>query len=290
MALDLGKSKKTPLKSNNDEGSSSPASSGGKSPTVTNGAHTSSSQTKPPLSKLVKTGKEAWQDMEKEEEEKASNSNGTALYRFRVKPDEERRITFLDGNIDDEGYLDIVTWKEHRVLDTSTGRYIEVACLEPMGEPCPACEANERRSVVGGMTVIDHSDYTVKNGPNAGKVLRDLKRLFVAKPKTLKVLRKMAAKRGGLAGCTFDVSRQDDKSPAVGDVFDFVDKNNLQDIKASYGDKADPVPMIDHIPFMPAQDMVKRGIGSPVDQIGSESGLSEGSPTPGEEDDLEGKL
>ena len=70
------------------------------------------------------------------------------------------------------------------------------------------------------MTVIDHSEYTVQKGPNAGKVYKNQRRLFVAKEGTLKALNKLAAKpeRNGLAGCTFDVSRggENTRDPNVG--------------------------------------------------------------------------
>ena len=92
-------------------------------------------------------------------------------------------------------------------------------------QPCPLCETGDKPGLVGVMTVIDHSTSVVEKGPNAGKVYKNQRRLFVAKEITLKTLNKLAAKpeRNGLALCTFDVSRgpENSHSPRVGDTFDF---------------------------------------------------------------------
>ena len=69
----------------------------------------------------------------------------------------------------------------------------------------------------------------MKKGPNAGKVYKNQRKLFVAKETTLKTLQKLASKpeRNGLAGCTFDVSRgpENTNPPGVGSTFDFVMKH-----------------------------------------------------------------
>ena len=53
----------------------------------------------------------------------------------------------------------------------------------------------------------------MQKGPNKGKVIKNTRKLFIAKNQTIKMLTKLAAKRGGLQGCTFDVARTGDKEP-----------------------------------------------------------------------------
>jgi hypothetical protein len=89
-------------------------------------------------------------------------------------------------------------------------------------EPCPICATGDDASHVAVLTIIDHREVKSKDGK---KTYKDQKRLFVAKHGTYLYLRTMAEKRGGLAGCTFDVFRSTDKDPNVGDKFDFIEKN-----------------------------------------------------------------
>jgi hypothetical protein len=88
---------------------------------------------------------------------------------------------------------------------------------------------------VGVFTVIDHRSFTGKDG----KVYKDTPKLFVAKKETIKQLQMLGGKRGGLAGCTFDVARTGDKSPSVGSMFDFIEKTPVEDLKKKYVRKND---------------------------------------------------
>ena len=85
--------------------------------------------------------------------------------------------------------------------------------------------------LAAGFTIIDHSEYVSKKSQ---VVYRDTVKLFVCKQETLKMLQMLAAKRGGLAGCTFDVMRTGDMSANVGNMFDFVKKTNLEDLRKQF--------------------------------------------------------
>lgn len=147
--------------------------------------------------------------------------------RFWIKDGGETQITFLDGTLLPDGRLDAPTFWEHQIRVPNSKMRHHYVCVKEY-EPCPICDSGETPALVVAFTIVDHSEYTDKNG----KLHRHNKSLFVCKRDTFKRLQKIAQKRGGLAGITFDVSRTGDKSAAVGSDFDFVDKINLADPKA----------------------------------------------------------
>lgn len=190
------------------------------------------------------------------------------LWRYRMPVGVDRRITFLDGDLDKDGLLDISMFHEHTIR--INGGYENFVCTAEIdqSQPCPLCEAGDRPSLVGVLTVIDHSEHVIQKGPNAGKVLKDQKKLFVAKMTTIKILTKKAEKLGTLAGCTFDVFRTTDKSPAVGDQFDFVERfESYDDIADKYGLKLDdvqPANYAEEIKYRSPEELIALGVGKSI--------------------------
>jgi len=216
------------------------------------------------LSTLVKRGKSLFEGIE---EERQQHSSGR-FFRFSVGKQQERTITFLDGDLDAEGYLDIPGWREHRVQ--VDGYWQNIVCVSGH-EPCPLCEAGDRPSYVGGLTVIDHSPYKVKNGPNAGKEITNRRMLFVAKPRVLQQLQKLASRRGGLRNWTFVVSRSQEKAAMTGDTFDPITQQTDEDLVNELGeDEAQPLEVTEHLNYLSAAEMMQKGLGKPVDQVGGE--------------------
>ncbi len=89
----------------------------------------------------------------------------------------------------------------------------------------PSCPLSSiaKPSSVAVFSVIDHSSWTSPKG----KVYKDLVKLFVVKRSspTWGILQKQIEKRGGsLRGCRYSVERVGDKSPSVGNVFEFLEK------------------------------------------------------------------
>jgi hypothetical protein len=150
----------------------------------------------------------------------AAKEKAGTMFEFRMKGGEDRKITFLDGDLDADGCLDITTYYEHTIkIGNSIDTYVCTSEEDP-SQPCPLCAAGEKRYLAGLMTVIDHTPYTIKTGPKAGQVVEHQRKLYKCKHATIKVLTKYASKNGGLTGWTYDVSRSGgDKSPAVGDTF-----------------------------------------------------------------------
>lgn len=228
---------------------------------------------------FIKKGKAAQETMAKEEHKAEQKSKGS-VHRFWLPKDKDGCITFLDGDLKD-GMLDIPFYYEHQV--NMNGSWNNHFICTQDEEPCPVCEGGHSPSYVGVFTIIDHSEYVSKKD---GKTYKDQVRLLVAKRDSIKTLQKLAEKRGGLRGCKFDVSRTGDKSPSIGNVFDFTEKLTGQQLSKLYTakgadgkvyDKSKPLNYEELLVgmYMPAKELRKLGFGSMSTPVGSESMPSE---------------
>lgn len=192
--------------------------------------------------------------VEKTKQDLAMSQN---QWRFYCGVGEEARITFVDGDLDQDGALAIPYWYEHRLM---VGRLTEIVCYETNQElgPCPVCQAGHKTQLVGGLTVINHTPYTVKSGQNAGKILKNRRQMFVAPRTALETMQILASKRGGLAGHCFDVSRKENKDPRVGSVFDYVGALTPEQ-KAGFGDDWKPFNWDEEITLLAVEEMTKLG-------------------------------
>jgi hypothetical protein len=195
-------------------------------------------------------------------------------WRFSIKEGEDAKITFVDGELSPDGLLLPPRYYEHHIqIGGKWGNFF--VCPEKtqpeMGYKCPLCEAGDRAALVALFTVIDHRTYQAKNG----KEYTNQRRLLVAKTITMEVLTKIAAKRGGLAGCTFDVSRTGENSAAVGSMFDFSEKNDVEFLRQQFTMEVEdpktkqktvqtyfvPVDYEQEIVFHTPEEMLKMGLG-----------------------------
>jgi len=183
----------------------------------------------------MKKGVESAKAVEKADQEAAlKQQQNSKMWRFWLNKGEEARVTFIDGNLTKEGVLDIMTFREHQIFMNGSWNN-HFVCTQDV-EPCPICEGSpgtqgDTPSLVGVLTIIDHR--TVKSNDGT-KTYKDQQRLFVAKRDTIKLLQNIAVKRGGLAGATFDIMRQGDRSASVGSNFDFIEKNDIEALRAQY--------------------------------------------------------
>jgi hypothetical protein len=189
------------------------------------------------------------------------------LWRFRMKAGQERTVTFLDGNLDANGMLNAVAFREHRV--PFQGGYQNYICTED-NEPCPICQGGDQSSLVFAFTIIDHTPYTYTSGQNAGKTVSDRVRLFACKRTSYLMLQKHATAQGGLAGVTFEITRTTDKSPGVGDVFVPTMKNSIADIQAQLPD-AKVANYEEELIYRDAATLSAMGLGKTVTTIGAKS-------------------
>lgn len=164
------------------------------------------------------------------------------LWRFFMKEKEEARITFVDGDLNAEGFLLPPRYYEHNLYLNGKWNNFFV-CPEKTNpganDKCPLCEIPDRPTLVALFTIIDHREFA--STKDKTKKYKDTKKLMVVKPRTFEVLNKIANKRGGLAGCTFDASRIGDQSASVGSMFDFVEKKSVEELMPLYMvEKIDP--------------------------------------------------
>lgn len=196
-----------------------------------------------------------------------------AVRRFWMREEEETSITFLDGDLDEHGLVDCPVWLEHTVR--VAGKWDNFCCVSEK-EPCPICAMPKQYyTLVGGLTIIDHSKFEGRDGT----VYQNQLKLFVAKQGSLSQLRKHAKANGGsLAGCTFEVSRTNDKAARVGDVFIFQEKHTLAQLKKKYETKEQiiqPLNYEEEVRYRTAEELKLFGFGSMA--VGQEVPLTESS-------------
>jgi hypothetical protein len=188
-----------------------------------------------PAASWMKTGNESEQlaknDQVQYELRKAEMGK---MFRFFLAKNEEARVTFVDGQLSPQGFLVPPRFYEHTIM--MNNQWTNYVCPEHTNpaakDKCPICESGDRPSLVGVFTVIDHRVF--KSTKTAGKEYSNTPKLFVAKSGTLELLQALAVKRGGLAGVTWDAMRKGDKAPAVGSAFDFIEKGDVEALKAKF--------------------------------------------------------
>lgn len=225
---------------------------------------------------FLKKGAAAKEAMEAEEARaEAQKAEQGKMFQFYLKNGEDRTITFLDGDLDENGLLAIPVYHEHFLK--VGGKPVNYVCTAEVdtSQPCPICERGDSKATMCGLlTVIDHTEHTIQNGPNAGKKIKNTRKIFKAKMKTLKQLTKLATKREGLAGCTVDVSRTGEMEANVGNQFDVTKKwDSWEEFCEKYGLKEEDVAPADYDEEGPTyrspEELVKLGVGQAFKGIGS---------------------
>jgi hypothetical protein len=172
-------------------------------------------------------GEELTRQAEAEAELRNAES-GNRVFRFWMPDKSEQQLTFLDGELSPSGLLDIDRWWEHNLRVNGSWKHW-YPCTKDAAEDCPLCRF-KKPALVYALTVIDHNEWVDKKGQRHVNE----RKLYICKGDTYKRLSKIASKRGGLTGCTFDVSRIGDKAENVGNDFDFVEKQSLKKVAKRY--------------------------------------------------------
>ena len=220
---------------------------------------------------FLKKGKEARKEASALDAQRKQREEENKFRRFFVKRGTERQITFIDGGLDEDGELSLNTYYEHNLYMNGSWRNFFV-CTGNEDEPCPICEEAKLPAMVAPFTIIDHTEYTDKQGVTH----KDQVMLLLAKRGTQKLLEYQAAKRGGLAGVTFDVARIDeDQSAAVGTSFDFVEKTDIEKVLKKY--KAEVIDYEDVINYRTPDELRKMGFGK-AGKIGDEKPVTDDDP------------
>jgi hypothetical protein len=190
------------------------------------------------------------------EERQAMNGR---MFRFWIEPGGSALITFLDGDINDEGMLDAPTYLEHRVFHN--GEWRNYVCIQE-SEPCPICEAGDQPTLAAALTVIDHRKIVAKK---SGKVHEHERKLFVMTRTTLKDLTLIAQKQKGLRHMTFEVDRGEKKNPRVGNLFTPKDKNTKALLLQHFGkDRVEPAVYASEIPYFGRAKLIEMGFAPGV--------------------------
>lgn len=186
------------------------------------------------MSGWLAQGKESQLLAQKEEQEYEERRKGYKLpFRFFLAQDESAEITFIDGDLDEDGNLTPPRFYEHSIkVAGKLEHYICPQKTNPAvpGE-CPICQSGDRPALVAVFTIIDHREQPSSDGQT---VYKDRVRLLVAKPTAFDLIAFQAKKHGGLGCARFTVSRIGAKASAIGDSFELISKEDRQKLRNRY--------------------------------------------------------
>lgn len=169
---------------------------------------------------LFNRGYEEAEKKQKEQEARQTNK----VRRFWIPRDSTTTVVFLDDNPP--------VFEEHQRQIGGSWQNWDT-CKRQFGETCTICDNGTYAYTAGAYTILNRNEWTSKR---SGKTYKDTKELFIAKMDTLKKLKQISKKRGGLRGCVFEITRSDsDKSPSTGDMFDFEEKLTEDQLKEMFG-------------------------------------------------------
>lgn len=194
-----------------------------------------------------KTGTEGEQEAKKFDDDaarrraEAMDENVVAKKRrFWLPADKSAIITFLGSPN--------FYFREHQLFIGGSWQNYE-SCLSDF-DNCPLDEAGMKPSYVVAATIIDHTEFVLKRGPNAGNLIKNQKRLIVFKSTArLKILKQKERREGDLTYCQFEATRYTAKECATGEEFEYIKTLTLDEVKA----------------FAPATVMGKSGQQEPTD-------------------------
>lgn len=199
------------------------------------------------------------------------------VFRFYMKPEQERVITFLDGGLDVDGDLDSICYYEH-TINNPAQKYPKYVCINnpAEGSVCPVCETGNTPYFATVFTVLTHEKWMSKKEK---KEYEGSVQLFVAKTGVADKLRKKAKKyENGLIGATFEVTRTSKDAFNVGDDFDYVQSNTLAEMQEAFPDcDVKPLDYDEVIKVHSAEELLALGFGTKTTAVGGEAGVDEES-------------
>lgn len=143
--------------------------------------------------------------------------------RLWLPPDSSTKFTFLDS-------VAPFFLREHQLFIGGSWVNFET-CLSDF-DNCPVCDSGNKPSYVVVFSGIDHSEYTLKKGPNAGTLIKNSKKIAVFKSTARnKILKQKERRDGDLTGCTFEITRYGEKDNASGGEFEFIKRCTADELK-----------------------------------------------------------
>lgn len=228
-------------------------------------------------SSFLKRGKAAKEALAQEQVAAAvrQEQRDNEVFRYYMKAEQERVITFLDGGLDVDGDLDSLVYYEHTINNPAL-KYPKYVCInDPAnGVTCPICDSGNQPYFATVFTVLTHETWHSK------KEKKDFEgsiQLFVAKQGVADKLRKKAKKyANGLAGATFEVTRTNADAYNVGDDYDYVQTDTLEDLQAAFPDVVvAPLDYDEVIKVHTVEELNALGFGTASTAVGGEEGVDE---------------
>jgi len=230
-------------------------------------------------SSFLKRGKAAKEALVAEQQAAAVRQEqmDNQVFRYYMKPKTERVITFLDGGLDVDGDLDSLVYYEH-TINNPAQKYPKYVCInDPSnGVTCPVCDSGNTPYFATVFTVLTHETWHSKKEK---KDFEGSVQLFVAKQGVADKLRKRAKKyANGLIGATFEVSRSNEDAFNVGDDYEYVQSDSLEDLQEAFPDcDVAPLDYDEVIKVHSAEELNALGFGTATNAVGGESGVDEDS-------------
>jgi len=232
---------------------------------------------KTPAPSMLKKGTAAKEALVKEQQaaQVRDEQRENQVFRFYMKPEAERVITFLDGGLDVDGDLDSVCYYEH-TINNPAQKYPKYVCINDAvsGVECPVCASGNTPYFATVFTVLTHEKWMSKKEK---KEYEGSIQLFIAKTGVADKLRKKAKKyENGLIGATFEVTRTNADAFNVGDDFDYVQSNTLSELQEAFPDcKVLPLDYDEVIKVHSAEELLALGFGTKTTAVGGEAGVDE---------------
>lgn len=179
-------------------------------------------------------------------------------FTFRLNPGEDAEVVILDS--EPPFFVSL-----HKIKN-SRGRWEDEVCIADTGTTCPLCESTGKQgSYTMVLTVLDRRPYKIKNGPNAGKVIKNSKKLLHVKGRNLpKFERQYKGKaKGNFRGVKVQCHRDGDKESAMGEDLQFLGRVSEAAL-SKFGDNSVPADYTEIYPIPDATELRERhGVAKP---------------------------
>lgn len=155
------------------------------------------------------------QELQHQKEVAEQRKNQSKMpFRFRVAVGETREICILDDAPD-------FFQHEHNMKGPDGFWNVFTGCVKEF-DNCPVCEQQGKESYYAMyLSIIDLSPYTNKK---TNEVVEWSRKLLVVKPAQQKKFMRFYEKHGTLRGAIFEMTRDGDKEPSIGNDIEFVDE------------------------------------------------------------------
>lgn len=157
------------------------------------------------------------EELERQEQQKEQRKAQQGQpFRLRLGAGETKEVIVLDDREED-----LFFQYEHNLQDPKTGYWnVFTGCIKET-EICPVCEQEGKESYYAlYLSVIDLTEYEDKHG----NVVEFSRKLMPVKSGQIgKFLRRLEKNNGSLRGCLFELSRDGDRDPQIGNDIEFIE-------------------------------------------------------------------